>query len=168
MCCGTEAGSYLRLTDSCVTQLKAQGPSRTCNESHLQASDPPRRSAPPPGSEPGRKASPGAAPQSRAAATTTAFTAPRPPIAPAAILNPLHPRAPGLAGVEVWTLANQVEAMHRNSGARAAEGDAAPRGRQTRRDDDATLESEPVMRLLGDPKIFLGWGSRPYAGHLWY
>ena len=33
MCCGTEAGSYLRLIDSCITQLKAQGPSRTCNES---------------------------------------------------------------------------------------------------------------------------------------
>jgi len=31
--CGTEAGSYLRLIDSCITQLKAQGPSRTCNES---------------------------------------------------------------------------------------------------------------------------------------
>ena len=30
--CGTEAGSYLRLTDSCITQLKAQGPSRTCHE----------------------------------------------------------------------------------------------------------------------------------------
>ena len=29
----TEAGSFLRLIDSCVTQLKAQGPSRTCNES---------------------------------------------------------------------------------------------------------------------------------------
>ena len=29
----TEAGSYLRLVDSCFTQLKAQGPSRTCNES---------------------------------------------------------------------------------------------------------------------------------------
>ena len=29
----SEAGSYLRLIDSCVTQLKAQGPSRTCNES---------------------------------------------------------------------------------------------------------------------------------------
>ena len=28
-----EAGSYLRLIDSCVTHLKAQGPSRTCNES---------------------------------------------------------------------------------------------------------------------------------------
>ena len=33
MCCGTEAGSYLRLIDSCTTQLKAQGPSGTCNES---------------------------------------------------------------------------------------------------------------------------------------
>ena len=33
MCCGTEAGSDLRLIDSCITQLKAQGPSRTCNES---------------------------------------------------------------------------------------------------------------------------------------
>jgi len=29
----TEAGSYLRLIDSCITQLKAQGPFRTCNES---------------------------------------------------------------------------------------------------------------------------------------
>ena len=29
----TEAGSYLRLIDSCITQLKAQGPSWTCNES---------------------------------------------------------------------------------------------------------------------------------------
>ena len=28
-----EGGSYLRLIDSCITQLKAQGPSRTCNES---------------------------------------------------------------------------------------------------------------------------------------
>ena len=33
--CGvvTEAGSYLRLIDFCITQLKAQGPSRTCDES---------------------------------------------------------------------------------------------------------------------------------------
>jgi len=31
--CGTEAGSYLRLTDFCITHLKARGPSRTCNES---------------------------------------------------------------------------------------------------------------------------------------
>jgi len=30
---GSEAGSYLRLIDSCTTQLKAQGPSRTCYES---------------------------------------------------------------------------------------------------------------------------------------
>ena len=29
----TEAGSYLRPIDSCVTQRKAQGPSGTCNES---------------------------------------------------------------------------------------------------------------------------------------
>jgi len=33
MCSGTEAGSYLRLIDSCITQLNAQGPSMTCNES---------------------------------------------------------------------------------------------------------------------------------------
>ena len=33
MCCGDKAGSYLRLIDSCITRLKAQGPSRTCNES---------------------------------------------------------------------------------------------------------------------------------------
>ena len=30
---GNEAGSYLRLIDSCITQHKAQGPSRTCHES---------------------------------------------------------------------------------------------------------------------------------------
>ena len=30
MCCGT---SHLRLIDSCITQVKAQGPSRTCTES---------------------------------------------------------------------------------------------------------------------------------------
>ena len=29
----TEAGSYFRRIDFCITQLKAQGPSRTCNES---------------------------------------------------------------------------------------------------------------------------------------
>jgi hypothetical protein len=29
----TEAGSYLRLVDSCITQLNAEGPSRTCDES---------------------------------------------------------------------------------------------------------------------------------------
>ena len=33
MCCGTDAGSYLRLKDSCITQLKAQGLSKTCEES---------------------------------------------------------------------------------------------------------------------------------------
>jgi len=27
------AGSYLRLIDSCITQLKVQGPSKTCDES---------------------------------------------------------------------------------------------------------------------------------------
>jgi len=32
MCSGSEAGSYLKLIDSCITQLKAQGHSRTCNE----------------------------------------------------------------------------------------------------------------------------------------
>ena len=29
----TEVGSYSRRVDSCTTQLKAQGPSRTCSES---------------------------------------------------------------------------------------------------------------------------------------
>ena len=38
--CGTEAGSYLRLTDSCITQLKAQGPSSS-------AARPSCRTAPP-------------------------------------------------------------------------------------------------------------------------
>jgi len=37
MCSGSEAGSYLRLIDSCITQRKAQGPSRTCNESKEEA-----------------------------------------------------------------------------------------------------------------------------------
>jgi hypothetical protein len=32
-CSGFEAGSYLRPIDSCITQVKAQGPSRTCKES---------------------------------------------------------------------------------------------------------------------------------------
>jgi len=32
----TEKGSYLRLIDSCITQLKPQGPSRTCNESKAE------------------------------------------------------------------------------------------------------------------------------------
>ena len=39
MCSGSEAGSYLRLIDSCITQLKAQGPSGTCNESKEEAPD---------------------------------------------------------------------------------------------------------------------------------
>ena len=30
---GCEAGSYLRRIDSRITELKAEGPSRTCNES---------------------------------------------------------------------------------------------------------------------------------------
>jgi len=34
-----EEGSYLRLIDSCITQLKAQGPSRTCNESKEEAKE---------------------------------------------------------------------------------------------------------------------------------
>jgi len=33
MCSGSETGSYLRPIDSCITKLKAQGPSRTYNES---------------------------------------------------------------------------------------------------------------------------------------
>ena len=33
MCSGSEVGSYSRLIGSCITQLNAQGPSRTCNES---------------------------------------------------------------------------------------------------------------------------------------
>ena len=39
MCCGNEAGSYLRLTDSCITQLEAHGPSRTCTESKEEEED---------------------------------------------------------------------------------------------------------------------------------
>ena len=34
MCSGSETASYLRRIDSCITQLKAQGPSRTYEESH--------------------------------------------------------------------------------------------------------------------------------------
>ena len=30
---------YLRLIDSCITQLEAQGPSRTCNESKEEEAD---------------------------------------------------------------------------------------------------------------------------------
>ena len=32
-CSASEAGSYLRRIDSCITQLKVQGPSTTCNGS---------------------------------------------------------------------------------------------------------------------------------------
>ena len=32
VCCGTEAVSYLRRIDSCITQLKVQGASQTCTE----------------------------------------------------------------------------------------------------------------------------------------
>jgi len=35
-----KAGSYVRLIDSCITQLKAQGPSRTCNESKEEGESP--------------------------------------------------------------------------------------------------------------------------------
>jgi len=31
--CDPAQGSYLRLIDSCISHLKAQGPSKTCNES---------------------------------------------------------------------------------------------------------------------------------------
>ena len=41
MCSGSEAGSYLRRIDSCIIQLKAQGPSRTCNESKEEEEEPP-------------------------------------------------------------------------------------------------------------------------------
>ena len=36
MCIDFEAGSYVRLIDSCTTQLKAQGPSRNCDESQKE------------------------------------------------------------------------------------------------------------------------------------
>ena len=35
----TEAGSHLRLIDSCITQRKAQAPSRTCNGSQEEKED---------------------------------------------------------------------------------------------------------------------------------
>ena len=40
LCSGSEAGSYLRRIDSCITPLKAQGPSRTCNESKEERNKP--------------------------------------------------------------------------------------------------------------------------------
>ena len=39
-CSHLEAGSYLRLIDFCITQLTAQGPSRTCNESKEEEESP--------------------------------------------------------------------------------------------------------------------------------
>ena len=33
ICSGFEASSYVKLIDSCITRLKVQGGSRTCNES---------------------------------------------------------------------------------------------------------------------------------------
>ena len=33
MCSGSAEGSFSMLADSCITELKAQGPSRSCNES---------------------------------------------------------------------------------------------------------------------------------------
>jgi len=41
---GSEVGSYLRLIDSYFTQLDAQGPSRTCNESKEEEADTPGKS----------------------------------------------------------------------------------------------------------------------------
>ena len=43
----TEAGWYLRLIDSCITQLEAQGPCRTCNESKEEDGPVPRRTPKP-------------------------------------------------------------------------------------------------------------------------
>ena len=36
MCSGSEAGPYLKRIDSCMTQLKAQGHWRACDESNDQ------------------------------------------------------------------------------------------------------------------------------------
>ena len=48
----TEAGSYLGLIDSCITQLEAQGPVRTCNEGKEEEQDteasPPSAASTPP------------------------------------------------------------------------------------------------------------------------
>jgi len=44
----TEEGSYLRLIDFCITQLTAQGPSRTCNESKEEEEDLPTSPSSPP------------------------------------------------------------------------------------------------------------------------
>ena len=39
ICIVSEAGSCLKLIDSCITQRKAQGPSRTCNKSKEEEED---------------------------------------------------------------------------------------------------------------------------------
>ena len=39
MCSGSAAGSYVRLIDSFVTQMRAQGPSRTCDKSTQDAEE---------------------------------------------------------------------------------------------------------------------------------
>ena len=39
MCSGFKASSYLRLVDSRITQLEAQGRLRTCNESREEEKD---------------------------------------------------------------------------------------------------------------------------------
>ena len=46
--CGSQAGSYSRLIDSCFTQLKAQGPSRTCNESREEEQEEDKKKKIPP------------------------------------------------------------------------------------------------------------------------
>ena len=45
MCSGSEAGSYLKLKDSGITQLNAQGSSRTCYESKEEEEGCTRRTA---------------------------------------------------------------------------------------------------------------------------
>ena len=40
MCSGSEAGSCLRLIDSCIIQLEAQGPSRACYEREEEEESP--------------------------------------------------------------------------------------------------------------------------------
>ena len=109
----------------------------------------------------------------------TAFIAPRPPLDPAAILishTPEPERAPVLAGVEGWKLASRVEAIRRESGVRAADEDAALRGRQTQRDDDASscyddATARSKISLATSSKISLNGGHdsvTSISGHLSY
>ena len=42
---GTEAGSYLKLLESCITQLKAQRTSSTCHESEEEEEEEARMTA---------------------------------------------------------------------------------------------------------------------------